>query len=211
MDASYPKLRVVLAVTSDTAFLDLGGITSLVRVFDVLRALSPSQTIVVAVSPELASKVTTILDEKAYVYELATCQPSDPTSMSEALERFLKESDSVLIHDACRPLVGHEQFEQVFIAFNADVDAVRPALPFTETLKILDKNSVIIETLDRSSVLRVSTPELINIRAIDKDAPDSGWFLPLRKGARTVHTEGSPEGTRINTTADRDLMELHQE
>lgn len=211
MDESYPTLCVVLAVTSDTAFLELGGVTSLARAFDFLRAGFPSKAIVVVVSPELASKVATLLDEKGVNYELAVCRPSDPISLTEALEGFVKGAQSVLIHDACRPLVSQEQFEQVIKAFDSEVDAIRPALPFTETLKILDKNSVIKETLDRSSVLRISTPELIRITAIDKDASDSGWFLPLKKEARIVHTEGSPDGTRINTSADRDLMELHQD
>jgi hypothetical protein len=38
---------------------------------------------------------------------------------------------------------------------------------------------------------------------------DSGWFLPLKNDAHVLHVEGEPEGLRINTVDDRDLMELH--
>lgn len=211
MDESYPTPCVVLAVASASALLDLAGIPNVVRTLDFLGTLFPSQTIVVAVSPELAPKVLAMLDTGADNYELAICQPSEPISLARALEPFVTESESILIHDACRPLVSNEQFEQVFAAFDADADAVRPSVPFTETLKILGPNSVIMETLDRSSVLRISTPELIRVAAINKDASDCGWFLPLKKGARILNIEGSPEGWRINTPADRDLMELHRD
>jgi hypothetical protein len=105
-------------------------------------------------------------------------------------------------------LTNKKQFEDVIAAFSEETDAIRPAISFTETLKILDSNSVIRETLDRSSVLRISTPELIRVSAIDFAGTDCGWFLPLKKGARTSHIDGSPDGLRINTVEDRDLMEL---
>ncbi len=210
MNESLPSLSVVLAVTSDTALLDLGGVPNLIRAYNFLDSQFPSHTVVVAVSPEDAPNVRAVLDARADGCEFLICQPLDPSSLARALEPFLKNSESVLIHDACRPLTSKEQFQRVFVAFDNETDAVRPAMSFTETLKILGQNSVIKETLDRTSVLRISTPEVIRVTAIDTDGSDCGWFLPLKEGARTVHTEGSSEGLRINTVADRDLMELHQ-
>lgn len=210
MNAAYPSTCVVLAVTSDTALLDLMGVSNFVRAYKSLDTFFPSQTVVIAVSPEHAPEVRKLLDASADDYELLITQPLEPTSLARALEPFLKDSEAVLIHDASRPLTSKEAFERVLAAFNKDIDAVRPAMPFTETLKILGKDSIIQETLDRSTVLRISTPELIRITAIDKSGADCGWFLPLKVGAHTSHTEGTPEGSRINTPADRDLMELHQ-
>lgn len=208
MSTTNLSIRVVLAVTSDTALLDLKGLPNLIRSFDLLTAFFPSHTVEVAVSPENASQVREILSTKDASYELLISQSLDPCSLAHALSLFLIDSDAVLVHDASRPLTNRQQFENVLAAFNDDVDAVRPAMPFTETLKILEHDSVIRETLDRSTVLRISTPELIRVSAIDVDGPDCGWFLPLKKSAHAIHTEGGADGLRINSLADRDLMEL---
>lgn len=203
-------MHLVLAITSPTAFLDVNKTPSLILALDHLRSIGPSLPITVAVGQDYSASVRDIFKGEKVDIEVLDCEPTNARSFAEALAPMCVDIDSVMIHDASRPLVGQAQFEGVLAAFTDDVDAVRPTMPFTETLKILDSDSVIKETLDRSSVLRISTPELIRVFAIDIDGPDSGWFLPLIKGARTTYTEGSPEGLRINTTADRDLMELHQ-
>jgi len=210
MSATNPSICVVLAVTSDTAFLDLQGVPNLIRAFDFLITFFPYQTVLIAVSPADVPNVHEVLDKRAANYEFLISRSLEPAPFSLALEPFFLNFEAVLIHDASRPLTSKEQFERVLTAFDDDIDAVRPSVPFTETLKILGQDSIIRETLDRSSVLRISTPELIRVSAIETSGSDAGWFLPLKKGARTTHTEGSPEGLRINTTADRDLMELHQ-
>lgn len=209
MNDSSPSLCLVLAVTSDTALLDLGGIPILVRSCNILDACFPSHAVVIAVSPQEAPSARKLLLASADRYEFLLCQPTKPQSLAKVLESRLGTVDAVMIHDASRPLTPDAQFEGVLAAFKDDIDAVRPTLPFTETLKILGQDSTIKETLDRSTVLRIATPELIRVSAIDREGPDCGWFLPLKKGAHTLHIEGSPEGWRINTPADRDLMELH--
>lgn len=209
MSATNPSICLVLAVTSESALLDLEGAPNLIRTLGFLNTLFPSQTVVITVSSTDVVGVRELLDSTTADYEILISQPLEPGPFSLALEPFLN-SESVLIHDAARPLTTQGQFERVLAAFNKDIDAVRPAMPFTETLKILGSDSVIKETLDRSSVLRISTPELIRVSAIEKNGSDSGWFLPLKNGAQTKYTEGSPEGLRINTRADRDLMELFQ-
>jgi len=208
MSATNPSICVVLAVTSNTAFLELMGIPNLIRTYTSLRTYLPLQTVVVAASPETAPGVHRLLDEMTEEYELIICQLLNPNSFAKALNPLLENSDSVLIHDASRPLTDKKEFERVLVAFKDDIDAVRPAMPFTETLKILGTDSVIKETLDRATVLRIATPELIRVSAVDFEGNDRGWFLPLKMGVRVMHTEGSPDGLRINSSEDRDLMEF---
>lgn len=211
MHGSNPSLQVVLAITSDTAFLELGGVANLVRAASVLEGAVHSHSILVAVTDEEAHRVDQFLQVAAIKYDLLICEPTVPQSLAQALSPKFRDVEAIMIHDASRPLTPKSQFGAVIAAFDDGVDAVRPAVAFTETLKIVDKDSVIVETLDRSSVLRIGTPELIRVSAIEVDGQDSGWFLPLKKDARILHLEGSPEGTRINSSADRDLMELPQD
>jgi len=65
-----------------------------------------------------------------------------------------------------------------------DVDAVRPASAFTETLKAVTGDDMIERTIDRTSMLRISTPEMIRYSAIDFAGAASTWFVPLHAGAK---------------------------
>jgi 2-C-methyl-D-erythritol 4-phosphate cytidylyltransferase len=208
---STPKLStcVVLAVTSETALLTINGILNLTRTHEFLRDFFSPQPVIIATTPALAVKVRDLIAKFGKHDELLICQTLEPHSFAKSLERFHLNYDAVVIHDASRPLTTRGQFKKVLAAMGNDIDAVRPAMAFTETLKILSADSIILETLDRSSVQRISTPEFIRVSAIDMNSADSGWFLPLKNDAHVLHLEGEPEGLRINTVGDRDLMELH--
>lgn len=204
------RIHHVLAITSPTAFLPVNKTSSLILALHRLESTQKLLSLSIAVDAHEVQQARDLLEQTTANIEILICQPTKPQSLAEVLEPRYGTVDAVMIQDASRPLTPDAQFEDVLAAFKDDTDAVRPAMPFTETLKILGQDSTIKETLDRSTVLRISTPELIRVSAIDRKEPDCGWFLPLKKGARTLHIEGSPEGWRINTPADRDLMELHQ-
>lgn len=201
------SLCVVIAVTSETALLDVNKTPSLIRAIHGLQEYWPTLPITVAVSPVDEPAVHLLLKKNRVPHELIICDPNQPRVLAKALASTLGDSEVLLVHDASRPLTSTEQFTRLINALTPSVDAVRPAIAFTETLKIVKSNSVIKETLDRTQVKRIATPELIRTCAIDPKGKDQGWFLPLKKNARTEHVEGSPEALRINTTADRDLLE----
>jgi len=211
MSEPNPSVCVVLAITSSTAFLETAKILNLERAYDTLAMFFPTVTIHVVASSSDIDRFRTLPGENMRRAVLVPCETMEPENLAKKLVQFWRDSKSVLIHDASRPFVDHEQFERVLKAFDEDVDAVRPAMPFTETLKILTADSIITETLDRSTVLRISTPELIRTSAIDINGLDCSWFLPLKKNANIVHVEGSPSGLRINSQSDASLMELQQD
>ena len=188
--------------------MDLKGVPNLVRAYGTLEELFPSRSVLIASPSEHATVVRDLLAAEGTGCELALCQPTDPNSFLEGLTPYLKEFESFFIHDASRPLTSLEQMERVLSAFTKDVDAVRPAIAFTETLKILGDSSQVIQTLDRASVRRVSSPEMIRCSMVEVGAKDERWFLPLKDIARREYIEGTPLGQRINTSADRDLMEF---
>lgn len=211
MSSANASVRVVLVVTSSTGLLNLKGIPILIRAFEALVAHSTSQKITVAAASKDSRIVSELLEAKRASFELVIPESFEPAVLAQSLAGPLGKVQAVLIHDACRPLTSRAQFDAVLAGFNDETDAVRPAMAFTETLKILDAKSIIKRTLDRSSVQRISTPELIRVSAIDFAGLDSGWFLPLKESARTLHVEGNPDGLRINTVEDRDLMELNRD
>jgi 2-C-methyl-D-erythritol 4-phosphate cytidylyltransferase len=200
-------MRLVVAVTSATAFLEVNKTPSVIRAIHGLQEFWPTLPLTIAVGVEHSAQVTAILERNRISHELLLCNPCDPHSLADALAPESQICDAFLIHDASRPLTSSDQFSRIVEAFTDSVDAVRPAIAFTETLKIIEFDSIIKETLDRTSVRRISTPELIRTSAIDSRSKDSGWFLPIKKNARTEHVEGTPEGLRINSVGERDLLE----
>ena len=137
------------------------------------------------------------------------CDPDKPGDLAGALRGA--EVDLVMIHDSQRPLTNQAQFERVYAALVNGIDAVRPVSPFTETLKSIDSSNFIDETIDRNSMMRISTPELIRFSAIDFAATESTWFVALTKIAKTAVVEADPDSARINSGKEIELMSYLQD
>jgi 2-C-methyl-D-erythritol 4-phosphate cytidylyltransferase len=129
--------------------------------------------------------------------EKILCDPNKPGDLAGALRGA--QVDLVMIHDSQRPLTNQAQFERVYAALVSGIDAVRPVSPFTETLKSIDASNFIDETIDRNSMMRISTPELIRFSAIDFAAVASTWFVPLTTIAKTAVVEADPDSASINS------------
>lgn len=201
------KLRVVVAITSTTAFLEVDKTPSLIRCIQGIQSFWPTVPISVAVAAANENAARELLAKYEIPYELLPCDPNDPQVIATALRSSIGKYDAFLFHDASRPLTNPDQFARILKAFDNDVDAVRPSIAFTETLKTVGPDAVIKETLDRNQVRRISTPELIRTSAVDPKGQNSGWFVPLKEGARIEYVEGNPESMRINSIAERGLLE----
>jgi hypothetical protein len=111
-----------------------------------------------------------------------------------------------MIHDSQRALTTITQFDRVLEALSSSIDAVRPVSAFTETLKSINADQFIEETIDRNSMKRVSTPELIRLSAIDPEGGESTWFVPIKTGAQISTVEAEAESARINSEKELELM-----
>lgn len=202
------RVHHVLVISSPTAFLDVNKTPSITRALYCMQSYESTGPVSIAVDRENVDILHNTFKTLTAHYSVVVCSTQIPKSLAQELAPLLSDADTVLLHDASRPLTSKKEFDDVLAALNDETDAVRPAIAFTETLKVLTTDSVIRRTLDRSTVIRISTPELIRVSAIDFEGTDCGWFLPLKEGTRTAHVEGSVNGLRINNAEVRDLMEL---
>lgn len=201
---STPSLKVVVAVTSPIAFELLNKNSIFSISFGVARAFSVETSITtqlaVAVKQKDAHRVANLN------CEILICEPNSPVSLAQALKQS-QPFDLVAIHDSQRPLARAAQFHRTVEALIGDIDAVRPAAAFTETLKSITSDQVIEKTIDRTSMSRVSTPEIIRFDAIDFAGAGSNWFVPLKAKIKKTTVDADPESLRVNTIADISLME----
>jgi 2-C-methyl-D-erythritol 4-phosphate cytidylyltransferase / 2-C-methyl-D-erythritol 2,4-cyclodiphosphate synthase len=84
----------------------------------------------------------------------------------DIIERTSPLPTRVLIHDACRPFLSTEMLFRIKTAlFDRSYGAWIPAIPVIETLKKVENHQV-VETVDRSIVQRVQTPQVFEYGVI---------------------------------------------
>jgi 2-C-methyl-D-erythritol 4-phosphate cytidylyltransferase len=196
------SLKVIVAVTSPIAFENLNHKTILHTSFNIARAFS--------VETGIKTQLAVATDNQSQIQgldcEVLICDPNNPASLAAAIEASTP-TDLVAIHDSQRPLTRTTQFHRAIEALIGDVDAVRPVSEFTETLKAVNADATIERTIDRTSMQRVSTPEVIRFTAIDFDAKESTWFVPIKADAKISTVDADPESLRVNSLAEITLME----
>ncbi len=125
--------------------------------------------------------------------------------------------DPVLVHDAARPLLTVELVEAVLgAAAREGVDGAIAAAPVTDTIKRVDGEGVVRETLERSSLWAVQTPQVFRRAALERalDVPaevlaratDDAWLVE-RLGGRVVVVAAPRENLKVTTTLDLALAE----
>lgn len=87
----------------------------------------------------------------------------------------------VLVHDAARPLAPTELFDRVSREVYRTGDAVIPALPVADTLKRVDAQGVVHETVDRTPLVSVQTPQGFMRESL------AAAHESLRSGSSTTH------------------------
>jgi hypothetical protein len=191
-----------VAVTSPIAFEILNNKTILHTSFNVARGFS----IETGIKTQLAIATSDQSEIDDLDCEVLICDPNNPASLAAAIKSSTP-TDLIAIHDCQRPLTRTTQFHRAIEALIGDVDAVRPVSEFTETLKAVNADATIERTIDRTSMQRVSTPEVMRTSAIDFDGQESTWFVPLKVGAKISTVDADPESLRVNSLAEITLME----
>ena len=126
--------------------------------------------------------------------------------------------DPVIVHDAARPLVTGELVERTLAELVAPgCDAAIAAAPVTDTVKRVGPDRVVHDTLDRSALWAVQTPQAFRRgaleRALDVDpdtlraATDDAWLVERAGG--TVRVVPAPaENLKVTTRLELRVAEL---
>ncbi len=197
-----PSLKVVVAITSPIAFHLIKNQTILHTCIQSAQSFVASHSRTHLAIAGTAADLAKVADLEC---EKLLCNPNSPSELATAIKSGTA-ADLVMIHDSQRPLTQQGQFERVFGALTTDIDAVRPVSPFTETLKSINADNFIDQTIDRTSMMRISTPEIVRFNAIDFDATESTWFVPLKSSAKSAVVDADADSARINSEKEIELM-----
>lgn len=139
------------------AFIELDGISLLTRsalamsvVADVIIVAAPSDEL------DLASKHLADVDAEVHIVAGGAARQD---SIANALAILPQNVTTVLVHDAARPLVPRDVTNRVLTEIQNGAVAVIPVLPIADTIKRVDAQNKVIETVDRNQLRRVQTPQ----------------------------------------------------
>ncbi len=140
-------------------------------------------------------------------------------SVLGALAASRQDAPLVLVHDAARALVTAALAETVMAALAAapDAHAAIAAMPVTDTIKRVDGHGAVRETLDRSQLWAVQTPQVFRRAALERalDVPaetlaratDDAWLVE-RAGGKVIVVRASEENLKVTSPLDLSLAEL---
>jgi len=131
-------------------------------------------------------------------------------SVRNGLEAIETPCDIVIIHDGARPFISPSFIEKSIFLMEM-FDAIIPALPVKDTIKVVSKEGFVLKTLERDSLWQIQTPQTFKYEVIVKAyregmakklcGYDDATFLEFL-GKRVKVIEGSPYNIKITTPED---------
>ncbi len=194
------------------ALVELAGRPLLHWSIEAMREVAGMERIVLALPPRTSAPAgVTAVDGGAV--------RSDSVRRALAAAGAGNPDDTVVVHDAARPLVTGILVERVLAALAQDqsAEAAIAASPVTDTIKRVEGGSVVAETLERSELWAVQTPQVFRRAALERalnvpdevlaEASDDAWLLE-RAGGKVIVVRTSEENLKITTPLDLALAEL---
>jgi 2-C-methyl-D-erythritol 4-phosphate cytidylyltransferase len=132
--------------------------------------------------------------------------PTRSASVRAGLAAVPAAAEVVVVHDAARPLAGGELFEAVVAAVVAGADAAVPGVTLPDTIKRV-RDGRVVETLDRSSLVAVQTPQAFRAEALRAahrsggEATDDAALVEAA-GGKVVVVPGDPGNVKLTRPED---------
>lgn len=198
-------------------FLEIAGKPVLIHTLQAFET-APSVTHVVVVVPQ---------EEKQAVHEMLARYPLKKISaiVPGGAERqdsvrlgleAVPPCELVIVHDGVRPLVTPELIERI-LEVATRYGAAVAGLPTKETLKRVNSSGIVEETVDRSAVWNIQTPQAFRYelfrRAVRKSVVDrflgtDESMLVERLGEKVKVVPGSLNNIKITTPEDFKIAEM---
>lgn len=194
------------------AFVELNGLSLLTR--SALAMSAVADVIVIAAPADFVEAAQAAVSEVDAEIHIVVGGESRQDSVAAGLHVVPEDVDLILIHDAARPLVPVSVTQAVIAELRNGAQAVIPVLPVTDTIKRVNAGDVVIETIDRSALRRVQTPQGFTRVALHSAyadpshvaTDDAGLMETLGIPVRIV--EGSERALKITTQLDLHIAQL---
>lgn len=149
-------------------------------------------------------------DERAVVADGVRCAPGGATrteSVRAGLGLVPDEATIICVHDAARPLASARLFADVIDVVRGGADAAVPAVPVTDTIKVVDPDGTVVATPDRATLVAVQTPQAFRAavlraaHALGGDGTDDAALVEAH-GVAVSTVPGEPVNIKVTDPGD---------
>ncbi|MGI9822495.1 2-C-methyl-D-erythritol 4-phosphate cytidylyltransferase [Agromyces sp. Marseille-Q5079] len=177
------------------AFVPLGRSDILGVALDaVLRMQERPHVVVVAPEARVAEvreRFARVAAAASAPFDVVAGAESRQESVAAGLAVLPRLVDTVLVHDAARPLTPPALFDEVVAAVRARGHGVVPGLPVVDTIKRVESGRV-VETVDRDRLAAVQTPQGFPRESLDEAYGVVGSLAEHTDDASLVAAVGLP-------------------
>ena len=130
-------------------------------------------------------------------------------SVRAGLAAVPDDADIVCVHDAARPMAGPELYRRVIDAVRGGADGAVPAVPVSDTIKVVAGDGSVVSTPDRATLVSVQTPQAFRCDVLRKahaegsDGTDDASLVEAI-GGHVVTVPGDVSNRKITDRADLD-------
>lgn len=203
-----------LGLGTPKALRPIAGTPMLVHAVRALEAARCIDLVVVVAPEEFVTDVQALMTQVAVELQVVAGGETRQSSVLRGLITLPEDVDVVLVHDAARPLVPADVVTNVVAAVRAGHPAVIPALPVVDTIKRIDSTSHVVETVDRSELRAVQTPQgfsravlqRVHAEADGDDITDDGGLVEAA-GIPVLIIEGHEEALKVTRPLDLVIAE----
>jgi 2-C-methyl-D-erythritol 4-phosphate cytidylyltransferase len=196
------------------AFAKLAGRPLLAESIERLDESDWVESIIVVAPAEWEEPVI-LLAEELGAGKVSACVPGGETradSVRAGLAEVPGDAAVVLVHDAARPVLPADVLERVLAPLSQGWDGAVPGFPLPDTVKRVDEEGGIAETVDRVGLYAVQTPQAFVAETLRRalagggSATDCAAFVEAA-GGRVRVVEGDPRLVKVTTAGDLGVVE----
>ncbi|MEE8337125.1 MAG: 2-C-methyl-D-erythritol 4-phosphate cytidylyltransferase [Dehalococcoidia bacterium] len=190
----------------DKLWADLGGEPLIAHSLRTLASLDGVDVLVLVAPPERHAMLRSLAGEVRV--ELRTAEGGERRQDSVAAGiAAAPDAAWYLVHDGARPLLSAELARRTLDGAR-EHGAALPALAIADTLKRIDGEGRVLETIDRDAVRAVQTPQafagdlLRRAHAASREDATDDATLVERLGEPVYAVEGEARNLKVTTPAD---------
>jgi 2-C-methyl-D-erythritol 4-phosphate cytidylyltransferase len=207
-----------MKIEQNKIFLEIRGKEIITRTIDVFENHVQIDEIVVVVNESDKDKLKEKYinsDNYKKVKKIVAGGAERQDSVENGLKALAENSDIVLIHDGARPFIEDTLIKKSIDAAKTH-GAACLAVPVKDTIKKVDMDGFVDETLNRSRLWAVQTPQSFRIEVIKKAheyAKKEGYlgtddtFLVEKMGEKVILVPSSYDNIKVTTFEDIKLAE----
>jgi 2-C-methyl-D-erythritol 4-phosphate cytidylyltransferase len=193
------------------------------RVVDqaVAVAAAVGPVVLVVPGPDLDEIAVDLIERSGAGHSVTVVAGGDSRTASVrcGLDRVPDSATVICVHDAARPFATPALFEAVIAAIGDQVVAAVPGVAVTDTIKVVDADSMVLDTPARHSLVAVQTPQAFSadvLRAAHRRAAEAEhegtddaalveWMTDQHgESARIAVVDGEADNRKITHRDDLD-------